>query len=312
MKKTEFSFIGDIASRFGSLPHHGFEPIGDDCTTVECGADQVMVMTTDMLVEDVHFLRSASTAEEVGMKSLAVNLSDVAAMGAQPIATMLSLALPESAQGEWAEEFMRGYHKASAEAGVALVGGDTTASPDRISINVVAIGRAPKHSIKRRRDARVGDVVCVTGKLGISSKGLVDIMFGELNTPAAKSHRRGQARIKEGVWLGTRGEVHAMMDLSDGIASDIRHIMEQSNVGAEIELKAIPTDYDIRYATTGGEDYELLLTVDAAHFTALAADFQAATGTSLTAVGRITEGSTLVWTEDGTPSDVELKGFTHF
>ena len=311
MKKSEFSFIGDIATLFGTLPHHGFEPIGDDCTVVDMGAD-ALVMTTDMLVEDVHFLRSASTAEEVGMKSLMVNISDVAAMGATPIATLLSLSLPESAQGEWSEAFMRGYYVACSKHGVARVGGDTTASRDRITINVVAIGRAPKANIKRRSAAKVGDIIAVTGKLGVSSKGLVDIMFGDLTTEAAEIHRRGNARVAEGVWLGTRSEVHAMMDISDGIASDIRHIMELSNVGAEIELNDIPTDYDIRYATTGGEDYELLLTVDPASFDIIATALAEATGTTLTAIGRITSSHELCWLQNGAPTDIDLRGFTHF
>ncbi|MBR5133645.1 MAG: thiamine-phosphate kinase [Alistipes sp.] len=311
MKKTEFSFIGDIAKTFGSLPHHGFEPIGDDCTVLPVG-DDTLVMSTDMLIEDVHFLRGASSAEEVGYKSLMVNISDVAAMGATPTATLLSLSLPESAQGEWVEGFMRGFYEGCKEYGIALVGGDTTASRDKIAINVVAIGRVPKSCIKRRSAAKVGDIICVTGNLGVSSKGLVDIMFGDLNTPAAKAHRRGQARIAEGKFLGSQEAVHAMMDISDGIASDIKHIMEQSAVGAEIELREIPTDYDIRFATTGGEDYELLLTVAHDKFEEVAAALLNATGTSLTAIGRITEGYTLLWLENGEPSELDLKGFTHF
>lgn len=296
---------------FGSLPHHGFEPIGDDCTVLSMG-DEALVMTTDMLIEDVHFLRFSSSAEEVGHKSLMVNISDVAAMGAKPVATLLSIALPESAQGEWAERFMRGYHEASQREGVALVGGDTTASKDKIAINVVAIGRAPMKNIKRRSEAKVGDVVAVTGKLGISSKGLVDIMFGDLNTAAAKHHRLGQARVEEGKFLGSCEAVHAMMDISDGIASDIKHIMELSKVGAEIHIDKIPTDYDIRFATTGGEDYELLMTVDSASFDTLAKEFAKATGTTLTKIGIITEGDTLTWLDNGTPTELELKGFTHF
>ena len=311
MKKSEFGFIGDIATLFGSLPHSGFEPIGDDCTVLPMG-DEALVMTTDMLVEDIHFLRGASTAEEVGEKSLMVNISDVAAMGATPIATLLSIALPESAQGEWAEGFMRGYYEASKRENVALVGGDTTASRDRISINVVAIGHAPMTNIKRRSAAKVGDVIAVTGKLGISSKGLVDIMFGDLHTSAAKAHRRGHSRTTEGAWLGGRNEVHAMMDISDGIASDIKHIMELSNVGATIELSHIPTDYDIRYATTGGEDYELLLTVEAAEFEAVARALMEATGTTLTAIGTITAKKELTWLDNGMPTDMEIRGFEHF
>ena len=311
MKKSEFSFIGDIAKMFGSLPHHGFEPIGDDCTVLNMGAE-ALVLSTDMLIEDVHFLRGASSAEEVGYKSLMVNISDVAAMGAKPVATLLSLSLPESAQGEWVEGFMRGFHEGCAKYGVALVGGDTTASRDKIAINVVAIGRAPSSNIKRRSAAKVGDVIAVTGKLGASSKGLVDIMFGDLNTAAAKIHRRGQARIEEGQLLGMCSAVHEMLDVSDGIASDIKHIMEQSKVGAEIELSNIPTDYDIRFATTGGEDYELLVTVAADKFEEVSSALLSATGTTLTAVGVITNDNTLRWQESGQPSELELKGFTHF
>ena len=311
MKKSEFGFIGDIATLFSTLPHSGFEPIGDDCTVLPMG-DDALVMTTDMLVEDIHFLRGASSPEEVGEKSLMVNISDVAAMGATPIATLLSIALPESAQGEWAERFMRGYYEASAREGVALVGGDTTASRDKISINVVAIGRAPMANVKRRSAAKIGDVIAVTGKLGISSKGLVDIMFGDLNTEAAKAHRRGQARTAEGAWLGARTEVHAMMDISDGIGSDIKHIMEQSKVGATINLEQVPTDYDIRYATTGGEDYELLLTIEPESFNAIAQALYDATGTTLTAIGTITDTETLTWLDNGVPSDIEIRGFEHF
>lgn len=269
-------------------------------------------MTTDMLVEDVHFLRGASTAEEVAEKSLMVNISDVAAMGATPVATLLSIALPKSAQGEWAEGFMRGYYESSKREGVALVGGDTTAAKDKIAINVVAIGRAPLSCIKRRSDAKVGDAICVTGKLGISSKGLVDIMLGDMNTEAAKAHRRGQARTAEGLWLGTRSEVHAMMDISDGIASDIKHIMEQSGVGARIFMEQIPTDYDIRYATTGGEDYELLLTLDNDSYEEIAEALYNATGTTLTKIGEITLGSDVEWLDKGEPTNLELRGFTHF
>ena len=311
MKKSEFSFIGDIATLFGALPHHGFEPIGDDCTVVAMGDDS-LVITTDMLVEDVHFLRAASTAEEVGMKSLHVNLSDVAAMGAKPVATLLSIALPEGAQGEWAEAFMRGYHAVSEREGVALVGGDTTASRDRITINVVAIGRAPQSNIKRRSAAHIGDVIAVTGKLGASSKGLVDIMFGDLNTLAAQHHRVAQARTAEGCWLGTQCEVHAMMDISDGIASDIKHIMEQSNVGTEIDTTLIPTDYDLRYAIGGGEDYELLVTVQEDSFDAIAEALYRATGTALTAIGRITDGNELRWLDGGKPTEMDIEGFKHF
>ena len=189
---------------------------------------------------------------------------------------------------------------------------DTTASRDKIAINVVAIGRAPKANIKRRSAAQVGDVICVTGRLGISSKGLVDIMFGDLNTAAARIHRLGQARIAEGEWLGKQESVRAMMDISDGIASDIKHIMEQSHVGAEIDVALIPTDYDMRYALSGGEDYELLLTVAKDSVAPLIERFKSELGVELTPIGRIVEGDTLRWVEHDAPIELDLQGFTHF
>jgi thiamine-monophosphate kinase len=137
-------------------------------------------------------------------------------------------------------------------------------------------------------------------------------MFGDLNTAAAKAHRRAQARTAEGVFLGTRSEVHAMMDISDGIASDIKHIMELSGVGARINMELIPTDYDIRYATTGGEDYELLLTVDSNKYNEVAEALFNATGTTLTKIGEITAGSEVEWLDNGKPTDIEMRGFTHF
>ena len=307
----EFDFIESIRNMFDEMPKMGFEGIGDDCAVLPIGKE-ALVFTSDMLNEGIHFLTDKSTAYQIGYKSLMVNISDVAAMGATPTAVLLSLSLSEATQGEWVEGFMRGFYEGCEKYGVALVGGDTTASRDKVCINVVAIGRAPKKNVKRRSAAKVGDLICVTGKLGASSKGLVDIMFGDLNTQAAKIHRRAQARIEEGKLLGACEAVHAMMDVSDGIASDIKHIMEQSTVGAEIELSKVPTDYDIRFATTGGEDYELLLTVDPEHFNEVAESLRSATGTELTAIGRITERNELVWLDNGVQAEIELKGFVHF
>ena len=156
---TEFGFIDRIKDLFATLPDNGFEGIGDDCTVLPVGGGESLVFTTDMLAEWVHFLRAATSARELGRKSLAVNLSDVASMGARPVATLLSLSLPDDATGAWAEEFMQGYRELSQEFGVTLAGGDTTRSAAGITINVTAIGRAADTHIKRRSGARPGDVI---------------------------------------------------------------------------------------------------------------------------------------------------------
>ena len=142
---TEFGFIEAIRRSFADLPSNSFEGIGDDCAVLPIGGGESLLFTADLLTEGVHFLRRATSARELGGKALAVNLSDVAAMGARPVATLLSIALPADAAGAWAEEFMEGYRALSARHGVALVGGDTTRSEGGITVNVTAIGLSLIH-----------------------------------------------------------------------------------------------------------------------------------------------------------------------
>ena len=309
---TEFGLIEKIAAMCRLLPDNGWEGIGDDCAVLPTGAES-LVVTADMLVEDVHFLRHAATAREIGRKSLAVNLSDVAAMGARPVATVLSIAVPEDAAGAWVEEFMEGYTELSAEYGTALVGGDTTASKSGVVVNITAFGFAPTENLKRRSDAVVSDVIAVSGRLGDSGAGLRDILAGRYDTKAAHIHMNPIPQVAEGQWFGSQPAVHAMMDVSDGVASDLRHIMERSCVGADIDLEAVPTDYDLRTALCAGEDYKLLLTVAADEFAAVAAAFESRFGRPLYNIGRITaESGTLRWLRNGEPADEDFQGFTHF
>lgn len=309
---TEFGFIEQIARACASLPDNGFEGIGDDCAVLPAGNGESLVFTADMLAEGVHFLRGATTPEELGGKSLAVNLSDVAAMGAEPVATLLSLSLPADATGEWAEAFMRGYLALSARYGVALVGGDTTASKGGVVVNVTAIGRVRNERIKRRSGARPGDTIFTAGRLGASGAGLKEILAGRYDTPQAAIHRNPVPQVAEGIWLGTRPEVHAMMDISDGVASDLRHIMERSGVGAEVDTERIPADADLETALCSGEDYKLLLTADTAAAPGLAADFEARFGSPLYPIGRIVPGDRLVWLRAGTPLQADWQGFRHY
>lgn len=310
---TEFGFIDRIAQAFAAIPAHGFEGIGDDCAVLPVDDGEALLFTTDLLVEGVHFLRAAASPREVGRKSLAVNLSDVAAMGAAPVATLLSLSLPEGARDEWAEAFIEGYREESARYGVALVGGDTTASLRDITINVTAIGRAPLEHVKRRSAARPGDVILVGGPLGESGAGLRDILRGAGDTPLAARHRNPAPQVAEGIWLGGRTEVHAMMDLSDGLASDLRHILRASGVGADVETTLIPTPVDLETALCGGEDYKLLLTADGAAADRLCADFEACFHAPLYPVGRITSTpGELRWLHAGTPFSASWSGFRHW
>ena len=309
---TEFGFIDHIKELFAALPDNGFEGIGDDCAVLPVGEGESLVFTTDMLAEGVHFLRPATSPRELGRKSLAVNLSDVASMGARPVATLLSLSLPADTAGTWAEEFMLGYRELSEAFGVTLAGGDTTRSAAGITINVTAIGRIADAHIKRRSGARPGDAILVAGELGLSGAGLHDILAGRYDTPAAAAHRNPQPQVAEGIWLGERPEVHAMMDISDGIASDLRHILHQSGVGAEVDTECIPTPVDLETAVSGGEDYKLLFTVAPESANTLLSNYRLRFGDEFHFIGRITGGNHLEWLRNGTPLPVDWQGFRHY
>lgn len=311
---TEFGLIDFAARLFADVDRHGWEAIGDDCTVLDIGEGEVVALTTDMLVEGVHFLREATPARELGRKALAVNLSDVAAMGLRPVATLLSVALPHGAEQEWAREFIEGYSELSHREGVALVGGDTTSSKEGIAINVVAIGRGAAAHVKRRSAACVGDAVFVAGELGGSALGLDDILAGRYDTPYAALHRNPEAQTAEGAWLGGRSEVHAMMDLSDGLASDLVHILRASSCGAVIDVENIPAaGGNVLAAVCGGEDYKLLLTASAEGAEALQRDFHETFGHELYRVGRIVASEPRIqWRERGVDIDPDWHGFVHF
>lgn len=284
----EFDFIASVRDMFAKMPKNGFEGIGDDCAVLPIG-DEALVFTSDMLNEGVHFLTDKSAAFQIGYKSLMVNISDVAAMGAKPVATLLSLALPKDMFGEWSLEFMRGYHKASKKYGVKLIGGDTTASDSGVCISVTAIGRAPIANIKRRSAAKVGDVVMTTDMLGASAAGLRDVLEGRVRTKCAKSHLMPEAQVLEGEWLGKQSAVHAMCDISDGIASDLQHILDESKKSAIIVTRNLPIAKGAMAddAFCGGEDYKLLITVDRRKAAELSRNFEIEFGRPLYAIGRV-------------------------
>ena len=313
---TEFGFIESLREQFSTLPDNGFEGIGDDCAVypLECG--DALLYTSDTLNENIHFLRDTATPEEIGAKSLMVNLSDVAAMGAQPIATLLAISLPADISEEWTKRFIEGYRRVSVQYGVPLIGGDTTSSSEGIVINITAIGRAHQSHIKRRSAAHAGDIIFVGGVLGGSAAGLRDILAGNTDTEAAHLHHNPQAQIAEGVWLGGRTYVHAMMDLSDGLASDLRHILKASKVGAVVEVENIPTHKDATTedAVCGGEDYKLLFTVDAKSIEEFRTQFHERFGYTPYAVGHIVESEQheIEWQEKGEVIHPNWQGFSHF
>lgn len=313
----EFGFIDHIKANF-PVPE-GVVGIGDDCAVIPSGEEELL-FSTDLLIEGVHFLRSESSPEDVGWKAAAVNFSDIAAMGGIPVATFLSIALPEDAQGEWAERFIEGYTRISREYNVPLLGGDTTSSLRDIAVNVGVLGRCPSGKRLMRSEAKVGQTIYVTGPLGDSAGGLQAILKGlertEEVTRLIERHKRPVPRIDAGRILLESGKVGAMMDISDGIASDLKHIIKASGVGAIIDLDTLPFSpelvsvcneqgWDIHeLATSGGEDFELLFTGPKGLEKELCLP--------LYPIGQIVPGSDLTWRLDHKPLSRNFKGYKHF
>ena len=319
MKKGEFGLIDHIRATFATPPT-GFVGIGDDCAIIAADGESDLLISTDMVIEGVHFLRNDARPEDVGHKSAAVNISDIAAMGGEPVATFLSIALPKDAQGEWVERFLEGYRAVSEQYGVSLLGGDTTSSLRDIAINVAVVGRCKRGEALLRSGAEVGDTIYVTGPLGDSGAGLKAILEGLERTPEVAAlverHYRPTPCVAEGRAIALSGAGHAMMDISDGIASDLGHILRASSVGAEVELDALPISAELRsvatrkgwniaeLAASAGEDYQLLVVGTA--------DLPAKAGITLHPIGRITSGSGIVWLEGGEAVDFDKVGFKHF
>jgi thiamine-monophosphate kinase len=303
--------------------------IGDDAAIIERSADEALLVTIDTLVEEIHFVRAKTTPRDLGEKSLAVNLSDIAAMGGTPTSAFLALGLPPDTPVEWIDQLFEGLHGLCRRESVPLLGGDTTRSPGPILITITVLGSIVPRNIKRRSSARPGDVLCVTGTLGDSGGGLrvmlQDLTLGEDERSLLERHCRPQAHLAEGRWLGAQPDVHAMMDVSDGIDSDIRHIMRQSRCGARIALERLPVSRELRGAAgrhgwdlielmmTGGEDYCLLLTVDPSAMSAVGRAFARDFGRELSVIGSITaEEGRLELLRDGQPALLHQHGFDHF
>lgn len=305
--------------------------IGDDCAVLEPAAGGLLLATTDLLIEDVHFRRRYAEPADLGWKALAVNLSDIAAMGGRPRWALVALACPAGAAGDEVQAFYEGALALAAEHAVALVGGDTSASPAGWIVNVTVIGEAVCAPVLRS-GARVGDIVAVTGSLGGAAAGLAVLerpeappLAPEVLADVTARHLRPSPRVREGQWLGAAGGVTAMIDLSDGLATDVGHIAEESGVGARIDLERLPVDASaaavaallrgdpLAWATSGGEDYELLLTCEAGALARLAEGLARATGSPLHAIGEIIDAHDGIRFLDGEGREVFVAtGFEHF
>ena len=304
--------------------------IGDDCAVLEVTPGAQLIAKTDLLIEDVHFRRRYAEPADIGWKSLAVNLSDLASMGARARWALVAIACPASATPDEIEAFYEGLFALAREHGVAVVGGDTSSSPGAWFINVSVLGEATRPTL--RSAARPGDVVAVTGTLGRSAAGLAVLegahapagLDADTLAEMTAAHLRPRPRAAEGRWLGAADGVNAMMDLSDGLAVDLPRLCAESAVGATVEIEALPIATGTRrvasavgrdalaWATGGGEDYELMVTCSAIAFDRISGGLAEATGTALTRIGAIEQGDRVRFV-DRHGRDVEVaRGFEHF
>jgi thiamine-monophosphate kinase len=302
--------IGDESVRCG---------IGDDAAVLALSPGQELVVSTDTLVSEVHFFGDAEPFD-VGFKSLAVNLSDMAAMGAQPRWTTLALTVPQ-ADMDWLQGFSRGFGDMAERFGVCLIGGDLTRGP--LSITGQILGTVPAGTTVRRAGARPGDDIHVTGTLGLAALALSLLQSGQdaaaVPPPCLERLLRPAPRVQAG--LALRGTASAMIDLSDGLAGDLGHILSASGAGAAVELSRLPcgdgegvvSEEDmLRLAVNGGDDYELCFTAPASARDRIASLVDQA-GCAITRIGKIVAGSGITWLdESGNAADMAAESYQHF
>ena len=306
--------------------------IGDDCAVISKTGEIAWLLTMDTLLEGVHFDCNLHPPEQLAEKSVSVNVSDIAAMGGKPLFVLLSLGLPRGFTEKWFDRFSSGLARVLADYGCLLIGGDTVASPGGVALTLTVIGEAVASQVLYRSKARIGDTIWVSGPLGLSAAGFELLHNGRVTPalqPLVDAHLRPRARTGLGMQLGRSGLVHAMMDVSDGLATDLAHLARASGVGAKIFADKLVIHPALKQAAEmlkkdplhwmlqGGEDYELLLTAAPENADALVR-LASGSGHCLLPVGTVVSGSgvTLVTTgRNGTDNleiPISFQGFDHF
>jgi thiamine-monophosphate kinase len=331
MDLSEDELVAAIA-RVISAPSPGVRVgIGDDAAVVSVRMGE-LALTTDMLVEDVHFDRALIAPRDLGYKAVAVNLSDIAAVGASPRYVLVSLGLPSDVEPAWVMELYGGMVEACREHAASIVGGDLSGAP-RIVISVTLAGEAPAGRAVLRSGASPGQRIAVTGSLGGSAGGLLlsrsskevlaEALTAGWGRELLRAHERPQARIGEGQTLAQAGAT-AMMDLSDGLSRDLPRLCRASGVGATIRSKSIPIASALEplaerlhldaleLALSGGEDYELLAVIPDDALEEARARLRDRFAVALTEIGETTESGILREDADGNTRPVEPTGWDHF
>ena len=297
--------------------------IGDDAAAIDIDAT-CLVATTDMLVSSVHF-PPGTKPEEIGRKAVIVNLSDLAAMGAEPLGLIFSVAIPRDLDVEFIKRLMKGMNSTALEYGTYVVGGDMDESRE-ITIAGAAFGLARRDSLLRRSEAKPGDLIVVTGNLGASSAGL-KILLDKLPVAGYKklvdAQLKPTARVKEGMALARSGLVKAAIDLSDGLISNLWNLVRESKVKLIVDHDKIPVHHLVKkfaeehrlniddFALFGGEDFELIFTVSQKGWSKVHHVLKRL-GTKATPIGRVTKGRGVFVKAEGKPKLVADSGYQHF
>jgi thiamine-monophosphate kinase len=314
MPLGEKALIDRIRRQAGKLPGV-VAGIGDDCAVLRLAAGHDVLVTTDFTLEGVHFRREWHAAEVVGHRCLARGLSDIAAMGGEPVAAFLSLALPGDLAQKWVDGFLRGLLRLARRYKVTLAGGDTAQSPAGVLADIVVLGSAPKGKGVRRSGARPGDRIYVTGELGGAVAALELLRAGKkVRAADFPRHFWPEPRIEVGKFLRRKNLASAMIDISDGLSTDLAHICEESGVGAEIEAEAIPLArvgkraVKLEFALHGGDEYELIFTARAGRRVP-----RRIAGVAVTEVGRIVRSAGIALVNsDGKQTRLRPQGWQHF
>lgn len=285
---------------------------GDDCAVLDFGLpDRLLLFKTDAVVEGIHFL-TETPPEQVGHKALARCLSDIAAMAGTPTAALVTIGLPRALEPALVERIYSGMNALARRHDVAIVGGETTTNPERIFISIALVGTVPRGKGILRSGAEPGDAIFVTGELGGSLEG---------------KHLDFEPRLAEGRWLAQHFSIHAMLDISDGLAGDLRHILHASRVGAELLAAAIPISRDARKAAkassaakpallaalTDGEDFELLFTVSSKDAVPLLDAWRKQfPALALSCIGKITDHEGVTIRDKNGVRPLTATGYAHF
>jgi len=324
---SELELIAEIAGQQkGSEPENLILGIGDDCAVQRIADGRVSLLTTDTLVEGVHFDRRWHPEDLLGRKAVSVNVSDIAAMGGRPQFALLSLGVSHECDKKWLDGFLAGFKSALEEYRLCLIGGDTVHSGERLMVSVTVVGEMAEADVCYRSGAKTLDLIWVSGFLGEAAAGLElcrkNIADKEIYQPLVKAHLDPVPKVILGMEMAESGLVNAMMDISDGLATDLAHICLASGVGAEINGSAVPlsaalleasqelTCSPLDLALKGGEDYQLVFTSppeSRENIVKIASNL----GQKIHCVGRLNDGEGVILCQGDNRRDISFRGYEH-